>query len=699
LGGSISNLIAGFGLLEMTGTSIGGAMNRQLSEAWMRTKVGAEKAKEFSRVISEVNMKSPAPSSFIDELLSGAISKQTNITADSVRQLGAAASDYYIASMKAHKPLIEAQHDVIEYILTGNTAQLERDSIIKGQIDKLKDQATVEERIKALDEALRDAGYKNISNLDAAAIKYEEAKGRIEEQLIILGTQVLPVIEKILEVFNTLDATHGGLLSKALVIGGFFIAFTGSLGLIGGLLKMAFSPLIWAGGKLKDVISNSDKLRGALSRAKDVLSKLPDKAGEFASKVKDALPSLDKVKDKLSSIKDALSSVGDKAKDAFSRISLPDVSGRLRDAFSRIRMPDIRGRINVSGLSDLRTRLSDAISRSSRLSGAISRIRGIPGGVVSSFNRLKGSITGATSAQWGLNRVTLAGIGSRIKGAAVTAAGAAKNFLYGAASKIAAAGQWLLNAAMSANPLMIVLIAIVAVIGVLLYLWNTSEGFRKVVMSLWDKLKGLASFIRDVLVSAWNSVRDAIKWVVDKVLDLLKPLGDLKKLWDDVAKAIWDAVEALLGWNSTPAEEKGPGSTGGGKSGVGVGVGGVASIGVGGSGGIGFDVANLLAGSSSPFYIKYAGKLGSFTIQFPDLDPANIQKLGALGRAIGIGGAAAPVPVKVDVKTGVGSGAVHRTIVFEKGAIRIDARDKTEEEAARIVAKGLRYWTAKEALL
>ena len=194
LEGAISGVIGSFGALEMATTAVGGAMDRELTQAWMTTKVGAKTAAEYQKVINEINMISPAPSSFINHLMTGAVARQTNLSASALRTLGQAASDYFVASQAMGKSAIETQMDLIEYIQTGNTAQLERDSIIKNQIDKLKNQATVEERIKALNEALNAEGYEGISQLDTAKIKFEEFKGRIEETLIMLGSRILPVI-------------------------------------------------------------------------------------------------------------------------------------------------------------------------------------------------------------------------------------------------------------------------------------------------------------------------------------------------------------------------------------------------------------------------------------------------------------------------------------------------------------------------
>jgi O-antigen/teichoic acid export membrane protein len=47
-----------------------------------------------------------------------------------------------------------------------------------------------------------------------------------------------------------------------------------------------------------------------------------------------------------------------------------------------------------------------------------------------------------------------------------------------AASKAAAAAQWLLNAAMEANPIGLIIVAMVALVALFVLLWKHSETFR-----------------------------------------------------------------------------------------------------------------------------------------------------------------------------------------------------------------------------
>lgn len=75
----------------------------------------------------------------------------------------------------------------------------------------------------------------------------------------------------------------------------------------------------------------------------------------------------------------------------------------------------------------------------------------------------------------------------------------------GVASGIATAAQWLWNAALSANPIGIVVLAIAALVAGLIWAWNNSETFRNIVLGVWNAVKAGIS-------AAVDWIRGAISW-------------------------------------------------------------------------------------------------------------------------------------------------------------------------------------------
>jgi hypothetical protein len=66
------------------------------------------------------------------------------------------------------------------------------------------------------------------------------------------------------------------------------------------------------------------------------------------------------------------------------------------------------------------------------------------------------------------------------------------------AVKIWTGVQWLLSAAMTATPIGAIIVAIVALIGFVIYLWNKFEGFRGFLVGLWESFKAVFTNIREL---------------------------------------------------------------------------------------------------------------------------------------------------------------------------------------------------------
>ena len=75
-----------------------------------------------------------------------------------------------------------------------------------------------------------------------------------------------------------------------------------------------------------------------------------------------------------------------------------------------------------------------------------------------------------------------------------------------AADKIAAAAQWLLNIAMDANPIVLVVLALVALAAALIWAYQNVDWFREMVNNLWAGLQQLASMI-------WDNLCGALQWL------------------------------------------------------------------------------------------------------------------------------------------------------------------------------------------
>src|SRR5690606_15771228 len=113
----------------------------------------------------------------------------------------------------------DVEQALITYITTENQAEMARSSILKDHVDYLGQQKTISERILALDKALKEEGYRGLSQQQRALIYWELTKDLIMDVFISLAGSVLPVLVGVMRAFISLDeATRGW--ASTLVAGG-----------------------------------------------------------------------------------------------------------------------------------------------------------------------------------------------------------------------------------------------------------------------------------------------------------------------------------------------------------------------------------------------------------------------------------------------------------------------------------------------
>lgn len=169
---------------------------------------------------------------------------------------------------------------------------------------------------------------------------------------------------------------------------------------------------------------------------------------------------------------------------------------------------------------------------------------------------------------------TAAAVGNRI---AMLASAAASAVMRGATIAWTAA-QWLLNAALTANPIGIVVVAIGALVAALIYAYNHSETFRRIVDVTWAAVKvaikatvdwfvntawpwlknawtnislGFGA-MKDQVVGAWNAVKNGIttawNWLRDNVFNPIKnfitqTIPDAFRTGVSAITSAWDKVK------------------------------------------------------------------------------------------------------------------------------------------------------------
>lgn len=113
-----------------------------------------------------------------------------------------------------------------------------------------------------------------------------------------------------------------------------------------------------------------------------------------------------------------------------------------------------------------------------------------------------------------------------------------------AATRIWTGVQWLLNVAMSANPIGLIIIGIAALVAAVVYCWNKFAGFRAFILTMWDTLKGFGNIIKEYVINRFNDMLSGL----GKLGEALRKLftGDFK----GAASAATEGLKKLSGAES-----------------------------------------------------------------------------------------------------------------------------------------------------
>lgn len=148
---------------------------------------------------------------------------------------------------------------------------------------------------------------------------------------------------------------------------------------------------------------------------------------------------------------------------------------------------------------------------------------------------------------------------SKVVGMAVAAFDA-----YRKANEGATVAQWLLNAAMNANPIVLVVTLIAGLVAAIITLWNTNEDFRNAVISAWEVIKetatsvftAVASFFTETIPNAFQSMVDWIREGISSFISIGSEIltgiyngivGSVQNLYEAAKTIILTLAENIIG--------------------------------------------------------------------------------------------------------------------------------------------------------
>lgn len=109
-------------------------------------------------------------------------------------------------------------------------------------------------------------------------------------------------------------------------------------------------------------------------------------------------------------------------------------------------------------------------------------------------------------------------------------------------SKLAAAGQAILNTVMSLNPIALVIAAVAGLVAAFIYFWNTSEAFRDFWIGLWESIQEIVHSSVEGIKNIWSGISEWFKqaWsgTTEWFSDLWNGIKDISdKAWTTIQKA------------------------------------------------------------------------------------------------------------------------------------------------------------------
>ena len=389
---------------------------------------------------------------------------------------------------------------------------------------------------------------------DAAESTASRVSGAVSRMGGAIGGDMGTILGR---VSDGLEAAGGKADTNAKKIGA-----VGGVALATGLaLQQMASGDVEAQNKLENAISNTGKAYDDYADRVDGAVESSVRFGVTDGEVKDALTRLtDATKDPAKALDD-LAMAQDLA--AAKGISLSDAAtmiGKAHNGSAKVfKEFGIEVGKNADGTADYEGalgKLADTLkgraeANADSFGGKMREIRAWTDNAASSLAEQYGpAITMAGAALTGLAAITEIASAANVKNAASTVAAKAAQIGSAVATGVATAAQWAWNVALNANPIGLIIIAIAAFVGAILWLWNNVDWFRNGVTAAWEAIKTGWTWLWDNAIKPGiDAFGAAFRWLWNSVLAPVTRfiLNGFANLTDGIARFL-DALSNIPGF-------------------------------------------------------------------------------------------------------------------------------------------------------
>lgn len=228
------------------------------------------------------------------------------------------------------------------------------------------------------------------------------------------------------------------------------------------------------------------------------------------------------------------------------------LTSKLQPAFDKLsqvginaisKLTDKIGDINVDKLTDsIMNGVNNAIPVIESIFNVLSKTFGFISSHIDVIKSLGAGILVATTAFKLLRTAanisaTISAVSAALKGS-TAALSALSN-----SSKIAAAAQWAFNAAMNANPIVLVTTLLIALVAGLVYFFTQTKTGQKIVTSAWNAIKSAISTSVEAIKNIWSTMTQVLSnvWESTKTATI--------NAWNTITStlsSVWETIKATV---------------------------------------------------------------------------------------------------------------------------------------------------------